>query len=116
MGRISKTLALVLVLICLFSPLLSTDIKAESSTSAPAIERQKTFSGYYKDHVQESSNLIQTSDGGYAFMDLGYTYQSFLEPATVFKVNSKGNLQWSKTVTQFSGEGIIQTNDKGYEI
>ena len=84
-----------------------------TNNSAPAIEWQKT---YGSDMVVESSNLIQTSDGGYAFMDLGYTYQVWLTPATVFKVDSKGYQQWNKTIAQFIGSSIIQTNDKGYEI
>lgn len=115
----SKHVALMSVFFLLLTPLVtiqSAVVNAQSSNQAPAIEWQKTFSGNYKNHVLESSNLIQTSDGGYAFMDLGYTYQNSLEPATVFKVDSKGNLQWSKTIAHFTGSGIIQTNDKGYEI
>jgi hypothetical protein len=116
MSSKSKTLALMLALICLNSldMLPIAAVKAQSSSnSALAIEWQKTYSS---DYVVESSNLIQTSDGGYAFMDLGYTYQNYLTPATVFKVDSKGNLQWSKTIAHFTGSSIIQTNDKGYEI
>lgn len=115
MGTKSKSFALLIVLVFLtslafFQP---TTVKAQLTNQAPNIEWQKTYGSYY---VVESSNLIQTNDGGYAFMDSGYTYQSWLMPATVFKVDSKGNQQWNKTIAQFTGSRIIQTNDKGYEI
>lgn len=116
MGGKSKTLALLLVLLFLISSVLLThsNVKAQTSgnTSAPAIQWQQRYGG----STEAVSNLIQTSDGGYAFMDIGYSYQNFHEPATVFKVDPKGNLQWSKTIALFSGSEIIQTNDKGYEI
>ncbi len=118
MGSISKGLALVFIALFLMpsvalqQPVLKAQVN-NSQNSAPAIEWQKTYGSY---DVLASSNLIQASDGGYAFMDSGYTYQNFLTPATVFKVDSKGNLQWSKTIAQFTGSTIIETNDKGYEI
>lgn len=84
----------------------------KATISAPAIEWKQA----YGSQVLESSNLIQTSDGGYAFMDVGYTYQFSLKPSTVFKADSKGNMDWNKTLALFTGSRIIQTNDNGYEI
>lgn len=119
MGKISKTFAAILIaLSIILTVTLQTTVNAQSNlpNSAPAIEWQKKFSGNYSNHVLESSNLIQTSDGGYAFMDIGYTYQGFIEGATIFKVDSEGNTQWSKFIDLFIGSTIIQTSDKGYEI
>jgi hypothetical protein len=52
-------------------------------------------------------------------MDVGWNYYYTLHPATVFKVDSSGSLQWNKTINFFkaySSLPIIQTNDEGYEI
>jgi len=44
-----------------------------SGTSPPATQWQKLYGSQYAIQV---SNLIQTSDGGYAFLDCGYIGQS----------------------------------------
>lgn len=50
-------------------------------------------------------------------MDIGYTYQNLVHGgATIYKVDSKGNIQWTKFIGFFIGSTIIQTSDKGYEI
>jgi hypothetical protein len=117
MGRVNKTCVLILTLMSIVSiSILQTSrlVNAQlPSNQTPAAEWQKTFGGSM---VVETSNLIQTIDGGYAFMDLGYTYQCWLTPATVFKVDSQGNQQWNKTIALFAGSSIVQTNDKGYEV
>jgi len=114
---LNKCLAIKRVLVLLLTSLVALQpiiVEAQSSNQAPAIEWQKDYSKY--DHVLESSNLIQTNDGGYAFMDIGYQYQEFVNGATIFKVDSKGNVQWTKNIPDFIGSTIIQTSDKGYEI
>jgi hypothetical protein len=90
-----------------------------TSVSAPAIEWQEDYGhpGPYDDtNVESASNLIQTSDGGYAFMDLGWGYQFTLIPSTIYKVDSSGNLQWTKTIDFLAASKIIQTSDGGYEV
>ncbi len=65
------------------------------------------------------NSLIQTSDGGYAIA--GYT-RSFGAGETdvyVVKLDSNGNLQWTKTIGgpyYEIGESLIQTSDGGYAI
>jgi type IX secretion system substrate protein/putative pyrroloquinoline-quinone binding quinoprotein len=62
--------------------------------------------------------IIETSDGGYALA--GYTY-SFGTNRNIYlvKLNSSGNLQWSKTIGGTSIEeafSIIQAADGGYTL
>jgi hypothetical protein len=83
-----------------------------SSFSAPAIEWQKG----YGDDAETASNLIQTSDGGYAFMKSGWDYQQTFSPATIYKVDSSGKMEWNKTIPFLYATDIIQTSDGGYEI
>jgi hypothetical protein len=84
----------------------------------PAIEWQENYNESLYDNtgIQSASNVIQTSDGGYAFMDLGWSYQFTFIPSTVFKVDSSGPIQWRKIIEFFKGSTIIQTNDEGYEL
>jgi len=82
--------------------------------SAPAIQWQKEYGGGRTESV---SNLIQTSDGGYAFLDLGWSHGvTPMTPSTFYKVDSSGNLQWTKTLDWFTAINLTQTSDGGYEI
>ncbi len=119
----SKSMRMLLILAFVVSLLLSTElltgVSSQTSSieavSAPAIEWQEKYGG----SVMYASNLIQTSDGGYVFMDVGWNHYYTLHPATVFKVDSSGSLQWNKTINFFKAESslpIIQTNDEGYAI
>jgi hypothetical protein len=100
--------------------LQQTEINAElnnSSNSAPSIEWQRNYDNFYNSTGVESvSNLIQTSDGGYAFMDLGWSFQDSFVPATVYKVDSLGNINWTKRINGFYGVAIKQTSDRGLEV
>lgn len=114
---------LVLAVILLISTDLFTDVSSQTSSSdlfsSPSIEWQKIYfhAGSYGDTgIQSVSNLIQTSDGGYIFMDLGWTYNIAFQPSTIYKVDSSGNTQWNKTIDNLSASVIIQTSDEGYEI
>ena len=112
-----KTFALVLIGLFLISNVSfqPATVKGQpNNLQAPAIQWQKE----YGDNDTESvSNLIQTSDGGYAFLDLGYSYQlNPVVPSTFYKVDSSGNLQWTKTIKLFTASNLIQTSDGGYEI
>lgn len=112
----NKTLALLLVLLILTSLALLPHavVKAQSATnSAPAIQWQKEYGDSLTAFV---SNLIQTSDGGYAFLDLGWEHSVGFQPATIYKIDSLGSVQWTETINSFAGSTIIQTNDTGYEI
>lgn len=87
---------------------------ASSTTgSAPATDWQQE---YGNNRVESVSNVVQTSDGGYAFLDLGWAYQFTFTPATFYKVDSSGNVQWQKTFNLFSAASFVQTSDGGYTI
>ena len=123
MGNFGKSFALLIVALFLTSLVIlpTINVKAQSTTiaSEPAIEWQQNYvhTGYYANTGVESvSNIIQTSDGGYAFMDLGWSYQFTFVPSTIFKVDSSGNIQWKKTINFLEATTIIQTSDEGYEI
>jgi hypothetical protein len=117
MGTKSKSFALVLVALFLTSlvTLEPVTVKAQSTTmtSAPSIEWQKGYGNYDTEFV---SNLIQTSDGGYAFLDLGWSHGFTLVPSTLYKTDSLGNIQLQKHFDYFTAINIIQTSDKGLEI
>jgi len=108
-------MALILALICLLSPLVlpNSFVEAQSTTSSPPTI---AWQQQYGDRIESVSNLVQTTDGGYIFMDLGWSYQETFTPTTVYKVDSSGNIQWKRTIDWFVGSTIIQTSDGGYEI
>jgi hypothetical protein len=71
----------------------------------------------YDAGVEAVNNLIQTSDGGYAFTSRAWSYLDFpIHPSTIYEVDSSGSLQWNKTIPDFWADTLIQTNDEGYEI
>jgi hypothetical protein len=75
MGSNSKTLGLVLVILFFTSLVFlpSSTVKAQPTNQAPSLEFQKE---YGDSRTEVVSNLIQTSDGGYAFMDIGWGTRS----------------------------------------
>lgn len=100
-----------MLLIILVGGLSQTSSNA--SVSAPAIAWKREYEGI----TAYVSNVIQTSDGGYAFMDTGHARYSFSPvPSVIYKVDSLGNVQWNKTMDNFLGSTIIQTSDEGYEM
>lgn len=115
-NRWQTCILFVTTIFLLFSSVfLETTLAQTSNTaaSAPTIEWQQQ----YGDRDTESvSNIIQTSDAGYAFIDLGWSHQYTLTPSTLYKINSSGNLTWQKTIKLFIAKSFIQTNDGGYEI
>jgi hypothetical protein len=110
----TQIITILLVFCIVFSGYVSAQT---SSTSPPATQWQKS---YGSGETAQVSNLIQTSDGGYAFLDCGNLYQFTFTPSTLFKLDSSGNEQWNKTINYFkaysTGSAIIQTSDGGYEI
>jgi hypothetical protein len=107
---------LVATIFLLLSSVFLEEALAQTSNtaaSAPAIEWQQQYGNRDTESV---SNIIQTSDGGYIFIDLGWAHQSTLMPSTIYKINSSGNLTWQKNIKSFMANSFIQTNDGGYEI
>jgi hypothetical protein len=115
MGKIIKPLALLLVtlFLLLMAAIQQTFVTGQQSNQAPNVELQKEFGD---DRTASVSNLIQTSDGGYAFVDTGWGHSIGFQPATVYKLDSSIRVQWTKILDGFVGSIIIETNDGGYEI
>jgi len=65
------------------------------------------------------NSIIQTSDGGYAIAGRTYSFGAGLSDVYVVKLDSNGNLQWTKTIGgphHEEGTSLIQTSDGGYAI
>ncbi|HMK94121.1 MAG TPA: hypothetical protein VK536_01850 [Candidatus Limnocylindrales bacterium] len=118
MRSLGKRFALFLVAVFVISLIIlqptSVSAQTSSSTSPPATQWQKAYGGV--DATAQISNLIQTSDGGFAFLDCGKSYQFTFFPSTFYKLDSSGNIQWAKTIKLFTASNLIQTSDGGYEI
>jgi hypothetical protein len=116
----TKTCTLFLTTLFLMSPFTLQIVTAQPSNSnnsvAPATLWQQKYPDYYVLADTGTSNLIQTTDGGFAFLSVGYGFQGHLIPARLFKTDSTGNIQWTKTLDSFTASTIIQTSDGGYEI
>jgi hypothetical protein len=106
MGK--KALTAILVIAFFVSSTIATITYAQTgpTPSVPAVEWQKSYG-----QGEQVLKLVQTSDGGYAFEGSGWSYQLSSGPPQLFKLNSSGNLQWTKTI---AGWGMIQTADGGY--
>jgi hypothetical protein len=114
MGTKSKSFALVIVVLFLIPVVtLQQTAVAQPSNQAPKIEFQKE---YCDNQTAEVSNIFQTIDGGYIFMDWGRSHYADLESAIFYKIDSSGNMRWNKTLPKFIGSYVIQTSDEGYEL
>lgn len=73
-----------------------------------------------KEVVYQFGDAAQTLDGGYAFVGLNLTLQSFSANALLIKTDALGNIQWTKTFgdagTDAFVNNIIQTRDGGYAL
>ncbi|MFA6397443.1 MAG: T9SS type A sorting domain-containing protein [Candidatus Paceibacterota bacterium] len=92
------------------------DVYVIKTDASGNLEWSRTFSSDRDDY---SYSVKQTSDGGYVI--LGYTegFGSIFADIWIIKLNSNGNLQWSKMYdggdTDY-GLSIQQTNDHGFII
>jgi uncharacterized delta-60 repeat protein len=80
------------------------------------IQWVKTFGGWYNDDV---SYLQPTNDGGYIIVGKTNSFGTGDSDVLVIKLNSQGNIEWSKTFGGDSSEGtsfIKSTIDGGYII
>ena len=112
MGSKSKTLFLLFILVCLTYPVFFGESQS-ASNYAPAIEWKHEF-GY--DYTEITSDLIQTFDGGYAFIDIGWSHGHTLAPSVLYKTDSYGNLEWQRRFNNFTAIAFFQTNDEGFQI
>lgn len=119
MGRIGKTSALLIIALFLFPTftLQQTTAKTQQNNQAPNIQFQREYNSTNVNSTESVSNLLQTTDGGYAFLDKGWMHGlANLQPATFFKVDLTGKIQWVKPIDDFIGHDLIQTNDNGYQL
>jgi hypothetical protein len=101
----------------LLVPMFTLQVAAAQTNTAPKIQWQQNYGDYYTLWDTTSiTNLIQTCDGGYAFLTIGYAHQNYLHPAILFKLNSTGQIEWTKPFEHFTAATLIQTSDGGYEI
>jgi len=85
-------------------------------TISPSPHFCKTISGPKNEW---GSSLIQTSDGGYAIAGFTESFGAGEADVYVIKLDSNGNLQWTKTIGgqhREEGTSLIQTSDGGYAI
>jgi parallel beta-helix repeat protein len=81
-----------------------------SPSVPPAVEWQKTFDfGDYASFVKE------TSDGGYTIVGGGDT-KSGKPKRPIFKLDSSGNMQWSKNFTGTVPSGWLSISEGGYAL
>ncbi len=87
-------------------------LKTDGSFSTIGIVRD--IGGSAKDEIGYS--IIQTSDGGYAIAGYTYSFGGGGQNVYVVKLNSTGNIQWTRTLGPGIANSIIQTTDGGYAI
>ncbi|HLN88477.1 MAG TPA: hypothetical protein VK253_00260 [Candidatus Binatia bacterium] len=110
-----QTIAAIAILVLLCS-LSYEDISIQPAKAAAAAPDTQWRQQLGNRDTELISNIIQTSDGGYAFIDLGWSHGYTLTPSTIYKVNSSGNLTWQNTIKSFIASSFIQTNDEGFEL
>lgn len=123
MGKISKTFALMIILIIAMSSVCLLTVKSTNAqTTTPTSEWSKTYGPY------EGNGILQTNDSGYIIAGVNATFKPFSphspsgyidEKGLLVKTDSNGNIIWQKT---YGGNypnsrlfySIAQTNDNGY--
>ena len=118
MKRTALALTFILALLVSTMVLLGTVHfgKAQSS-NAPSLQWEHEYSGagQISDLVK---CLIQTSDGGYAFLGTSDPYSGTRVPSgsVLVKTDSSGTVQWQKQFGFTGALGLVQTNDGGYVL
>jgi hypothetical protein len=106
-----KQTALAFFVVLLVCSIFLSIISSVSCSSIPAIEWQQEYTS-----GDSASNVFQTSDGGYVFLTFGWNHQMTDSWPTLYKVNSSGGVQWSKTFENIWGKGLIQLGDGGFVL
>lgn len=80
------------------------------------VEWQKTWGGT---NYEYAYSLIQTRDGGYAFVGLTASFGNGKHDVYLVKTNATGDEQWTKSygaAEDDEGWSLVQTSDNGYAI
>lgn len=116
MQKAAQTAAIICILLIAIPTLQSAVAQQNGNSAAPKILWQRNYNDYpVLWNIPSVTNLIETNDSGFAFLAMGFPHQG-MHPSTLFKVDSTGNLLWTKQFNSFIASTIIQTNDGGYEI
>jgi len=94
----------------------SNDVYVIKLDSAGGIQWTRTIGGAGDD---QGYSIIQTTDRGYAITGFTNSYGAGGYDVYVVKLDSAGNLQWTKTIGGSKGDdgySIIQSSDGGYAI
>ncbi|MEX0813017.1 MAG: PKD domain-containing protein [Chitinophagales bacterium] len=90
----------------------SSDALVLKTDSLGNVQWSKTYGG---NSYEEMSSVYLTSDGGYLFAGESSSFGAGNEDILVFKTNSLGSLEWSKTYGNNDSDGcnIIKETDDG---
>jgi len=94
----------------------SSDALIVKLDSSGNISWSKTIGGIDYDYI---SSIQQTSDGGYIIGGYTYSFGAGSQDALIAKLDSSGNISWSKTIGGTDYDyiySIQQTSDGGYII
>jgi uncharacterized delta-60 repeat protein len=70
-------------------------------------------------NIDVARSIQQTSDGGYIVAGDTHSFGAFYSNALIIKLNSSGNIQWSRSIGETDGDdasSIQQTSDGGYIV
>lgn len=94
----------------------SDDVYVVKLDSLGNLKWTKTIGGT---SAEWASSIIQANDHGYAIAGFTRSFGAGNDDIYVIKLDSAGNLKWTKTIGGVSaeiGSSIIQTKDKGYVV
>ena len=103
--------AALALLVLLFSV---PELNSAQSNNQHSLQWEQYYNEAYQGN--EMKALIQTIDGGYAFVAPNVPYGTGVAPSVIlYKVNSTGSVEWQK---EFDGSttiaGLAQTSDGSY--
>jgi len=90
-------------------------VKTDASGQA---EWNETFGGTMNDGTRRGS-LIQTTDGGYAFVGGTSSYGAGASDMWLIKTDASGQMEWNETfggIMDESSDSLIQTTDGGFAL
>ena len=113
---VDKSIFFISFTLLLFSTVrCRKEIHESSKPMAPSTTTfQKTYGGLNNEYI---GNVQQTNDSGYVIIGTTRSFGAGDEDIYVIKVNTQGNIQWTKTYGTLSmeeGYNIRQTKDGGY--
>ncbi len=94
-------IAVTILSLAEFLPAISNaQTPANTSAAVPRV-----WEKYFGHNAITMCNVIQTSDGGFAFVAYG------LDGRELYKIDASGSLEWKKTLFALEGDDILQDGD-----